>query len=419
MRRILRYLLAVMSFGIIVSSCNWYSDPLELVYPGTDLSGKQEEDVDNEIEKIITDFENVLSSVWNGGWKISGTSDQGDEVSVYYIFDTEAGTFQTKSTSNTKIKNGEYKLSVNDEKKIQFSLTNSDLKLLGDETLTVKEVSEGKVLCLGNETGKNYEMVNASQAEIDDVADELMKNIKKCGLNYGVVRKQDGTFKAYYYLDDSNINFVSFDKGQKKVVRASIPYIKDGSDKYVWESAFTIGNAAITGISYNEETESVALVGLDADADLKLVQNISVDKEGNAIPMKEWLTKKTIEFKEAALIASADLQEECDNVQFNIFEWNGSYTSIVIYYNNFYFLEYNVPSEMFPIEGTDILQITGKLMPGYGSDIKEVSTNYPKIYNFLVEQNHIVVRDGEAKNSPLLLLSISSDQFIYWPNAKV
>ncbi|MDD6907578.1 MAG: hypothetical protein PUJ15_02580, partial [Bacteroidaceae bacterium] len=193
---------------------------------------------------------------------------------------------------------------------------------------------------------------------------------------------------------------------------------KDGADKYVWESPFSVGNAAISGIQYNEETQDVTLIGMDGDADLKLVKNISVDKDGTALSMKDWLSKTgTAEFKNAELILTDDLKADYDKIPFKILEWNGSMGSVVVYYDNYYFIKYNRVTGAFPIDGTDILHLPGDLEAGYGSDIKVISSNFPTLYNFLVEQNHIVVRDGEAKDSPILMLSVSSDQFIYWPKA--
>lgn len=420
MKTLLRYLFLVLILAGTVSSCDWYSDPLELVYPGTDLSGKPDQGEEDENVKLVTDFENVLSSVWNGGWKITGTTDENDELSVYFIFDVEAGTYVTKSTLYPAQKEGEYKITVNENKQLEFNLSDSDIKYFGDETLVIGEVTDGTIACTGAETGKSYKMITASQSEIDEVADALMKDIRTAGWNMGVIRRQAGNFMAYYYMDDTSIYFVGFNKDAKKVVRVTNLLTKDGADKYVWESPFSVGNAAISGIQYNEETQDVTLIGMDGDADLKLVKNISVDKDGTALSMKDWLSKTgTAEFKGAELILTDDLKADYDKIPGKILEWNGSWGAIVAYYDNYYFIKYNRVAGVFPVDGTDILHIPGDLEAGFGSDIKVISSNYPTLYNFLVEQNHIVVRDGEAKDSPILMLSVSSDQFIYWPKADI
>lgn len=388
------------------------------MYPGTDLSGKPDQGEEDENVKLVTDFENVLSSVWNGGWKITGTTDENDELSVYFIFDVEAGTYVTKSTLYPAQKEGEYKITVNENKQLEFNLSDSDIKYFGDETLVIGEVTDGTIACTGAETGKSYKMITASQSEIDEVADALMKDIRTAGWNMGVIRRQAGNFMAYYYMDDTSIYFVGFNKDAKKVVRVTNLLTKDGADKYVWESPFSVGNAAISGIQYNEETQDVTLIGMDGDADLKLVKNISVDKDGTALSMKDWLSKTgTAEFKGAELILTDDLKADYDKIPGKILEWNGSWGAIVAYYDNYYFIKYNRVAGVFPVDGTDILHLPGDLEAGYGSDIKVISSNYPTLYNFLIEQNHIVVRDGEAKDSPILMLSVSSDQFIYWPKA--
>lgn len=337
---------------------------------------------------------------------------------MYFIFDVEAGTYVTKSTLYPAQKEGEYKITVNENKQLEFNLSDSDIKYFGDETLVIGEVTDGTIACTGAETGKSYKMITASQSEIDEVADALMKDIRTAGWNMGVIRRQAGNFMAYYYMDDTSIYFVGFNKDAKKVVRVTNLLTKDGADKYVWESPFSVGNAAISGIQYNEETQDVTLIGMDGDADLKLVKNISVDKDGTALSMKDWLSKTgTAEFKGAELILTDDLKADYDKIPGKILEWNGSWGAIVAYYDNYYFIKYNRVAGVFPVDGTDILHLPGDLEAGYGSDIKVISSNYPTLYNFLIEQNHIVVRDGEAKDSPILMLSVSSDQFIYWPKA--
>ena len=422
MKTLLRYLFAVFAFGLMLPGCDWNSDPLELVYPGTDLSGNKDVNEVDEKKKMITDFENLLSSVWDGGWKIIGNTTDGIEMSVYYIFDVEDGTFQTKSTINLSMSEGEYKLSVTDDNKLNFTLSNSDLKQMGDETLIVQETTDGKITFVGATTGSPYEMINATQAEIDDVADPLVKKLRQSGWSVGVVRLNSGVFKAYYYLDDVNFYFVSFDKDTKTVVRASYPLEKDGNERFVWETPFNVGDAAITGIQYNEETKDVTLIGLDADADLKLVKNISVDKDDASLTMMEWLSKNVVEFKEGDVIVSDGLQSEFNTLGLRNLEWNGSWTSIVFNFGGYYFYKYKVSSGMFPVKGADILHLTGEIETSQSymqNDETIIPTNYPTIYNFLIEQDHIIVRDGEDKASPLLMLSISSEQFIYWPKAAI
>lgn len=52
MKTLLRYLFLVLILAGTVSSCDWYSDPLELVYPGTDLSGKPDQGEEDENVKL-------------------------------------------------------------------------------------------------------------------------------------------------------------------------------------------------------------------------------------------------------------------------------------------------------------------------------------------------------------------------------
>lgn len=40
--KLVRKIIFVAFMGMAIGACDWYSDPLELVYPGTDLSGNKE-----------------------------------------------------------------------------------------------------------------------------------------------------------------------------------------------------------------------------------------------------------------------------------------------------------------------------------------------------------------------------------------
>lgn len=430
-KKILQYWTFIVLLAGIMTGCDWKSDPLELVYPGTDLSGTKEEEEDVN-ETLITDFENVLSSVWNGGWKISGNitdetaENVGESLTVYYLFDTEAGTFQTKSTLHPVLADGEYKVEVNENQQVELTLFGSDIELLGDEILVITDAGDEGITCTGKSTGTEYVMVTASQTEIDDVADELMKNIVNDGWACGVVRNTtDGTFVAYYYLNGETISFVTWDMESLQVNSVRQILVKEASDTYVWASPVSIGEAVVTGITYVEpasdnEVGTVLLEGLDEDENLKLVRNISVDKDGTAYDMQAYLNKSgTTQFKNAEVILSESMQDEYNKIPNKIFEWNGDWAAVVIYHDNYYFMKYNGSGNMFPIVGTDILHLSGTLADGYGSDISVISTNYPNIYDFLFNEDHIVVRNGEDKTAGLLLLSISSDEFIYWPHADV
>ena len=81
-----------------------------------------------------------------------------------------------------------------------------------------------------------------------------------------------------------------------------------------------------------------------------------------------------------------------------------------------YFMLYQ-GGNMTPIEGTDIIRFNkdAGLAPGYGSDINKVKSDYPNIYGFLFDEDHIIVRSNETPEAGLYVFSISSDSFVYWP----
>ena len=126
------------------------------------------------------------------------------------------------------------------------------------------------------------------------------------------------------------------------------------------------------------------------------------------------------QFKNARCTLSTNLQDEYNKIpgfdNIPIFEWNGDWASIVIYADNYYFMLYQ-GGNMTPIEGTDIIRFNkdAGLAPGYGSDINKVKSDYPNIYGFLFDEDHIIVRSNETPEAGLYVFSISSDSFVYWP----
>lgn len=66
--KLLKNFIFIAFMGAMMGSCDWYSDPLELVYPGTDLSGNKE---DNKEAELIKDVEQVLTTSADEVWKIT------------------------------------------------------------------------------------------------------------------------------------------------------------------------------------------------------------------------------------------------------------------------------------------------------------------------------------------------------------
>lgn len=51
--KLLKNFIFIAFMGAMMGSCDWYSDPLELVYPGTDLSGNKEDNKEAELIKDV------------------------------------------------------------------------------------------------------------------------------------------------------------------------------------------------------------------------------------------------------------------------------------------------------------------------------------------------------------------------------
>lgn len=542
MKTLIHYLIILAAF-FAVSSCDWYSDPLQLVYPGTDLDGTGE-DSNSDKNKLINDFEDMLSIVQDGGWKIVS----GDDA-VYFIFDVTSGTYETKSTVNPVLRESEYRLSVDEGMKVEIEFGESDLdELISENTLVVEDAKASEITFTGKASGAEVKMVNASQEEIDSILTEEEKllnrfssalydveegggwkisieksgetaymvldsdtgaytmkyasdrssvsgsyslyvsesgeifldmpssglaekigsetivlvginedgtidctvagtpyvmekaskndidNIKSdieillgrmsdAGWGSKLIRKDDGTFMAHWYVDiaDETVKFTCYDFDSKAVSRFS-PELHASGDRLEFVSSVQVGDATLTAVTVSEDG-TASFEGLGSG--MKQTDNISYGRDRQPYSMKDWVSGgNQPEFKGVRCDLSQNLQEEYnripgfDNVP--VFEWNGSWSAIVIYYDNYYFMLYQ-GGNMFPVEGTDVVRFNkdAGLNTMYGSDISVVTSNYPAIYGFLFGEDHVMARATEADNAGLLLFSTTTDTFIYWPNCAI
>ena len=74
---------------------------------------------------------------------------------------------------------------------------------------------------------------------------------------------------------------------------------------------------------------------------------------------------------------------------------------------------------MSPIAGTDIIRFNKNagLNASFGTNLDTFKSMMGKTYSFLMDEDHIIVRTTEAANAPLLIMSTSTNDFIYFPNA--
>lgn len=530
--KLLKNFICIALMSMAMGACVWYSDPLELVYPGTDLSGNKD---DNKESELIKDVEQVLATSADEVWKITK-----ENVTVYLFFNVEEGKYQMKSTVNPKLVSYEYKTSVNEEENVVLSFVGSDLKtILGDETFVVTNAKISSITCKGQESnteyvwkrtarsemdalmteeekvesllasveegggwkidlvnacyfifdteqktvitkserepqnvsgtyslvlnnegkveltlvqshfetltkenvlvvteynensitwqgksnGTSYIMTKVTKAEMDNIKTPEQQLIEKMfaqGWGSGVIRSaSDGNFAAYYYVtkDDHTVHFLSY--ANKTVVRENIVATVTEEDVLTFQKPVTVSGSSLSAIKVKED--GVELVGLTTES--KLVGNVSYGKDKTSLyKMVDWIKLPgggQPQFKNARCILSANLEAEYNRVpafDFPIFEWNGDWTSIVIYADNYYFMLYQ-GGNMTPMEGTDIIRFNkdAGLAPGYGSDINKVKSDYPNIYGFLFDEDHIIVRSNETPEAGLYVFSISSDSFVYWP----
>lgn len=212
--KLLKNFIFIALMGMTMGACDWNSDPLELVYPGTDLSGNKE---DNKESELIKDVEQVLTTSSDEVWKITkeavNRASEGD-VTVYIFFNVGEGKYQMKSTENPKLFSSEYKTSVNENENVVLSFVGSDLKtILGDENFEVTNAKVSSVTCKGVESGTEYVWKRADRSEMD----ALMTEDEKVEALLASV-EQGGGWKIDL---DVNACYFIFDVEQKTVITKS------------------------------------------------------------------------------------------------------------------------------------------------------------------------------------------------------
>lgn len=378
----------------------------------------------SEMDALMTEDEKVealLASVeQGGGWKIDL-----DVNACYFIFDVEQKTVITKSEREPQNVSGTYSLTLNNEGKVELTLVQSHFEALTQENvLVVTGYDENSITCLGKSNGTSYTMTKVTKAEMDNIKtpeQQLIEKMFEIGWGSGVIRSaSDGNFVAYYYLtkDDHTVHFLSY--ANQTVTRKNVVATVVEEDVLTFQETVTIGSDPLTAIKVKED--GVELTGLTATN--KLVNNVSYGKDKTSLyKMVDWIKLPgggQPQFKNAKCTLSANLQDEYNKIPgfdgIPVFEWNGDWTSIVIYADNYYFMLYQ-GGNMTPIEGTDIIRFNkdAGLASGYGSDINKVKSDYPNIYGFLFDEDHIIVRSNETPEAGLYVFGISSDSFIYWP----
>ncbi len=540
----LGYCISVLLASAALASCDWKSDPQILVYPGTDLSGNGSSK-NTEKNRIINEFENILSLRIEGGWKI----ESGEDV-VFYVFDIDAGSYLTKSSMNPKSRTGAYKLSVSDDMDLNITFENSDIEdLIGSSALTVREAKVSEIVCnipgtstevrilpatqaeidsyltdderllktftdvlyAGNEgdgwrlsltdldetaylvlnkadgsfivkfasdritaegqyelvvengevhlyvtdselarrlgtddiilTAVNadgsisfkagegsYIMYRASREDIDNLKSDLemlVDKIMERGYGSKLIRTEDGTFVGHYYIDIKN-GLIRFTFYADATVTTSAPEIVSEGDVLKFSEPVSVSGSNVTSLTV--DGDNVTLDGLAAG--LKLTDNLSIGKDDNTYAMADYLKKTSDaqwQFKSAPVTVSNNLKDEYESLYLwddgsRTYEWNGDWGAFVVMLFDgnwtYYFLLYQ-GNDMSPIAGTDIIRFNKNagLHGSFGTNMDTFKSMMLKTYSFLMDQDHIIVRTTEAATAPLLIMSTSTTDFIYFPNA--
>ena len=540
----LGYCISVLLASAALASCDWKSDPQILVYPGTDLSGNGS-NKNTEKNRIINEFENVLSLRTEGGWKI----ESGSEV-VFYVFDIEAGSYVTKSSMNPKSRTGAYKLSVGDEMDLNITFENSDIEdLIGSAALTVREAKVSEIVCNIPGTSTEVRILPATQAELDSyltddekllksftdvlfagiegdgwrlsltdldetaylvlnkadgsfivkfasdritaegqyelfveegevhlyVADSelarrlgtddiiltavnadgsisfkagegsymmyraskedidnlksdlemLIDKIMERGYGSKLIRTEDGTFVGHYYIDSKN-GLIRFTFYADANVTSVAPEIVSEGDVLKFSAPVSVSGSSVTSLTV--DGDNVTLDGLAAG--LKLTDNLSIGKDDNTYAMADYLKKTSDaqwQFKSAPVTVSNNLKAEYEALYdwgggVRTYEWNGDWGAFVVMLFDgnwtYYFLLYQ-GNDMSPIAGTDIIRFNKNagLHSSFGTNMDTYKSMMGKTYSFFMDEDHIIVRTTEEATAPLLIMSTSTTDFIYFPNA--
>lgn len=206
--RHLKYCISILLAVFALNSCDWESKPLQLVYPGTDLSGKQNND-NSEKNRILNDFENILDYLRDRGWKFTKK-----DTDIFYIFNISDGTFQTKSNLDPTLRIGEYKVSVNDSLEIEFSIEDKDLATIISSTdFIVKEAKITGITMRIAGTQNDIVMLPAKKGEFNDVMTLDEKVLKEVtDVLYDVDKGAGWSFQAngdkvYIVLDETTESY--------------------------------------------------------------------------------------------------------------------------------------------------------------------------------------------------------------------
>lgn len=334
--------------ALTMCACNWYSDPLELVYPGTDLSGGKKDNGGSTLtpeEIAVNAFESTLNST-DYGWKISAKTTDGQNCVVFFVFNTTDKTAKVISNIGGTAKTINYATAVNKEGKVVIDLSGSDLELLGDNALIIDEATEGNIKCTGISTNNSYTMTYASEDEVKDLS--LISKMHKAGMASGLIVDNNGKFIAHYYANeaDQTLYITYMESGIIKF--ASGAYTATGTSL---STDVSFGNGLrLTGIEYDESKAGKYSLSGAGVSNYKLASNKDVTATiTNNHEFKLFKNRQYGEDADATMLAEMNKWNGFTQLEFNCGGWahdNGISASLVVC-GDFSSIGYGNPYDFF------------------------------------------------------------------------
>ena len=376
-------------------------------------------------EKLLKSFTDVLfAGIEGDGWRLSLTD---LDETAYLVLNKADGSFIGKFASDRLTAEGPDELFVAEGEGHLYVADSELARRLGTDDIILTAVNaDGSISFKAGEG--SYMMYRASKEDIDNLKSDLEMLIDKImerGYGSKLIRTEDGTFVGHYYIDSKN-GLIRFTFYADANVTSVAPEIVSEGDVLKFSAPVSVSGSSVTSLTV--DGDNVTLDGLAAG--LKLTDNLSIGKDDNTYAMADYL-KKTgdaqWQFKSAPVTVSNNLKAEYESLYdwgggVRTYEWNGDWGAFVVMLFDgnwtYYFLQYQ-GNDMSPIAGTDIIRFNKNagLNASFGTNLDTFKSMMGKTYSFLMDEDHIIVRTTEAANAPLLIMSTSTNDFIYFPNA--
>lgn len=333
------------------------------------------------------------------------------------------------------------------------------------ETLSISVNGHEKQINLSEDFSFNAGKVEKLKFTTDwDRVNDLLTKMLNLGYGSKVIRVYgDGgaysKFIAHYYVDiaKSTIHFTTFDFDNSKVTRYE-PTLTANANTLTFDTPvilpgkeYSLGSIEIssTEASFPDMTD-LGVLGTGT----QLTDNWCWGQYDQLKTVKDYFTSEPYywyqdenselqykyyqwHFKTTKPTVSGDFTEEAKHPYYGL-EWNGVYQTFAANFSYEYvdesnttagWVHYNLkyrassPEGNLPIVGTDVLKFdsaAGMADIGLGGVVAtqdRFRSRFPNISTFLLDQYHVIVRDTEAKDAGMIIMSTTSDSFIYWPQA--